>query len=329
MKRREFVFAAASAAAMHAMPVRAQGKMHRIALLSGGTKPDTALLLAALLEGMREFGYQEGRHFTLEARYADYSAERALKLAAEVAALKPAVIVANGGGIAPAYRLSPSLPLVFLQSGNPVDAGFADSFARPGRHATGVSLMALDLIAKRLDLLRRVQPKLRRVAFIASPEHAGQKRELAASQAAADQLALSVSYHEARNPAELVQALEKVAAERPDAALLFSDALMSGQRQMLADFFLKHRIPSAASWSAFVDSGHLLSYGPERRSSYRRLAYFVDQIIKGTPPGAIPIELPAVVELVVNRQTAASLGLALPQEILLRADRIVEGTAKL
>jgi putative tryptophan/tyrosine transport system substrate-binding protein len=315
-----------SAGALLALPrVQAQpGPVHRVAFLSGGRQADTASSFSAFVEGLRALGYQQGRNLELDARYADYSAEQAGRLAAEIAARRPAAIVVSGGGIAPAIGLSPPQPVVFIHSGNPVDAGYADSLARPGRSATGISLMALDLIAKRMEFLKQCRPTMRRVAFLASPEHAGQQRELAASRAAAQQIGVEVLYHEARTPAQLASALPAVAEGRPDAALLFSDALMVGQRLELAAFFLKHRIPSAAGWSAFPDSGHLLSYGPERQAAWRRAADFVDRIIKGAHPSTLPIELPTVFELVVNRRTASAMNLTLPQAIIARADRVIE-----
>jgi len=300
------------------------GQVHRVGFLSGGTRSDVADVFDSFVDGLRDHGLREGKNLILDARFADYSAEQAKKLAAEIAAAKPAVIVAAGGGIAPACSLSPPVPVVFIHSGDPVVAGFADSFARPGRNATGISLLATDLIGKRIEFLKQINPKIRRVAFLASPEHAGQQRELAASQAAAAQFGLEVVYLEARNPAELKAAMTAVAARRPDAALLFSDALMVGQRQMLADFFLKNRIPSAAGWSAFPASGHLLSYGPERKAAWRRLANFVDRILKGARPADLPIELPTVVELTVNRRTANAMNFVLPPEILARADLVIE-----
>jgi len=323
IQRRQFLIGAGSLLA--APRVLAQSApIHRVAFLSGGRQSDSTIFLKAFLEALNTAGYREGRNLELDARYADYSTERALRLAAEIAARKPAVIVTTGSGIAPVIGLSPPQPVVFIHSGNPVDAGFADSFARPGRNATGISLMALDLIVKRMELLKQFRPKMRRVAFLASPEHAGQKRELAASRAAAQQLGLEVLYHEARTPAELASALPLVVAGKPDGALLFSDALMVGQRQELAGFFLQHKIPSAAGWSAFPDSGHLFSYGPERQAVWRRAAHFVDQIIKGARPADLPIELPTIFELVVNQRTAAAMNLTLSQAILARADRLVE-----
>lgn len=322
--RRRFVLGTGALLGAAPLALAQSGQRHRVAFLAGGRQSDSATNFNVFVDALRALGYRDGDNMVLDARYAEYSAERAKQLAAEIAALKPAVIVANGGGIAPACRLSPPISVVFLQSGNPVDAGFADSFPHPGRNATGISLMALDLIAKRMQILREIHPKMSRVAFLASPEHAGQKRELAASYAAAQQLGLKVAYHEARNPSELASALSAVAADPPDGALMFSDALMSGQRESLANFFLKYTIPSAAGWSAFPDSGHLLSYGPERLAVWRRLAYFVDRILKGARPADLPIELPTVYELVVNLRTAKAMGLTVPQTIRAQADRLIE-----
>jgi putative ABC transport system substrate-binding protein len=203
-------------------------------------------------------------------------------------------------------------------------AGFANSLSRPGRNATGISLLALDLIAKRMEFLKQVQPRMQRVAFLASPEHAGQLRELAASRAAAAQVGVEVVYHEARTPEELASALPRVADGKPDAALVFSDALMVGQRQELATFFLTRKIPSAAGYSAFPDSGHVLSYGPERLAVWRRAAQFVDRIVKGARPSELPIELPTVFELVINRRSANAMDLVVPAQLMVLADRVID-----
>lgn len=297
---------------------------HRVAFLSGGRQADTQVYFDAFLAGMKALGYREGENLSIDAQFADYSVERGDKLAGEIAARKPAVILCSGAGIVAAFKVAPPLPLVFVYSGDPVEGGFADSLARPGRSATGISLLALELIAKRLEVLKSIKPNLRRVAFLASPLHPGQQQELVASRAAASRLGVEVLYHEVRTPAELSAALPAVVAEKADGALLFSDALMVGQRQMLAEFFLSQRIPSASGWSAFPDSGHLLSYGPERGAVWRRAAYFTDRILKGASPAELPIELPTKFELVVNRRTAAAMGLPLPPVVLARADRIVD-----
>jgi putative ABC transport system substrate-binding protein len=299
-------------------------QLHRIAFLSGSRQVDTVESFAALRDGLRDLGYREGDNLVIEARWADYAPERLAALASEIATLRPAVVVTQGAAHGPAARLSPPLPVVFLHSGDPVEAGLAESFARPGRNATGISLLALDLTTKRMEMLKQMAPKLRRVAFLANPEHPGEQRELAASRSAAAQLGLTVTYYQTRNPAELDTALVAVAAARPDGVVLFSDALMFGQRQKLAAFFLQHQIPSATGWSDFPESGHLLSYGPERRAAWRRVAYFVDKIVKGARPGELPIELPTVLETVINRRTATAMHLGVPPTILVRADRVID-----
>jgi putative ABC transport system substrate-binding protein len=325
VNRRGFALGLGAVLALPAEGVWGQASTtHRVAYLSSSSRSDTAAGFAALLDGLRELGYVEGKNLAVDARWADYSAERATRLAGEIAARRPALIVTQGGGLRPASRLSPSIPLVFLQSGDPVEAGVADNYARPGRNATGVSLLAVDMLAKRIEILQQVLPKLRRVALLANPEHPGEQRELAATRAAAEQLRTEVSYHQARNPGELDVALAAVAAARPDAAVLFSDALMLGQRQTLAAFFLKHRIPSGTGWASFAESGHLLSYGPNVLAAWRRVAYFVDRVLKGARPGDIPIELPTTIETVINRRTAAAMGLTVPPALLARADRIIE-----
>jgi putative tryptophan/tyrosine transport system substrate-binding protein len=325
VNRRGFALGVGAVLALRGAAAWAQpATVQRIAYLSGASRSDTEASFGAFVDGLRELGYVEGKNLAVDARWSDYSAERATRLAGEIAARRPALIVTQGGGLRPASRLLPSIPLVFLQSGDPVEAGVADSYARPGRNATGVSLLAVDMLAKRIEILQQVLPKLRRVALLANPEHPGEQRELAATRAAAEQLRTEVSYHQARNPGELDVALAAVAAARPDAAVLFSDALMLGQRQTLAAFFLKHRIPSGTGWASFAESGHLLSYGPNVLAAWRRVAYFVDRVLKGARPGDIPIELPTTIETVINRRTAAAMGLTVPPALLARADRIIE-----
>ena len=323
LRRRRILTAAAALVAAIGVPAQTRARPV-VALLAGGRQADTHNVVEAMVAELRALGHEDGRTIDFDARYADYSETQGERLAAEIAARKPAVIVANGRGIELAFALSPPLPVVFIHSGNPVDAGFVDSLPRPGRHATGISLMALDLIAKRMEFLKQLQPRLRRLALLASPEHAGQKRELAASRAGAAAFGLAVSYHEARTPAELAAVLPQVAAARPDATLLFSDALMFGQRQSLAAFFLEHRIPSGAGYSAFPDSGHVMSYGPERKAVWRRAAHYVDRIVKGTQPSELPVELPTVFELVINRRSARAMNLVVPGQLMVLADRVID-----
>ena len=325
MHRRQLLIGLGSALAAPSAPAWAQAPPKpRVVWFSSASKVGGIGVLDALLEGMRKLGYQQDRDFALETNWGDYSAERTKALAAKIEVTRPAVIVANGAAIGASVTMKPPIPVIFVMSGNPIDAGIADSLARPGRNATGVSLMALELTEKRMDLLKQIVPGMRRVAFLANPEHSGEYRERAASQAAADKLRLDHSYFQARSPEELKVALVAIAEAKPDGLVVFGDSLVLEERRSIADVMRKFRIPSTCGWSEFAASGFLMSYGPERRASWARLAYFVDRIIKGANPGDLPIELPTVIELYINRTTAKQLNLVIPQSILLQATRAVD-----
>ena len=295
-----------------------------MAWLAAGSKEDTEVYFDAFRGGLRDLGYQEGRNLVIDARFGDYARERAERFALELAALRPELLVTQGGAANQAVRLSPAIPTVFIYSGDPIAAGFATSFARPGRHLTGVSLLSLDLVGKRIEILKELVPRLSHVAIIANPDHHGEARERDASKAAADRLDIQVSYHPAHNPVELDAALASAVASRAEGAVVFPDSLSVTRRAAIATFFLKNRMPSAAGWAPYADSGFLVSCGPNLLDAYRRAAYFVDRIIKGAKPADLPIEMPATTDRVVNRRTAAALGLSLSSTIALRANRVID-----
>ncbi len=325
MNRRRLLLLAGSALASACSLAWAQStRTHRVAWLASGSKADTEAYFDASREGLGDFGYHEGRNLVLDARFGDYTPERAERLALELAALRPEVLVTQGPAALQAERLSPAIPTAFVFSGDPIAAGLATSFARPGRHLTGVCLLSLDLVGKRIEILKEIVPSLGRVAIIANPGHPGEPRELEASKAAAERLGIRVSYHPVRNPAELDAALPAVVASRAEGAVVFPDSLTNSQRSALARFFLKNRIPSAAGWAPYAESGFLVSYGPDLLAAYRRSAYFVDRIIKGAKPADLPIEMPSTIEMVVNRRTATALNLSLPSTIALRANRVID-----
>lgn len=324
MHRRRLLALLGASLAAAVAPARAQtARTHRVAWLASSDREGGNLFFEAFQQAMRDLGYEVGRNLTLDVRWADYSAERTDQLAAELAALRPTVIVTQGPAARSASRLSPAIPVVFVFSGDPVDAGFVASLARPGRPVTGVSLLALDLAGKRLEILKEILPHAARVAIIANPQHAGEHRELAASKAAAERVGVRISYHPARNSAELDAALTAVAAARAEAAVIFPDALTIRWRDTIGAFALRQRIPTVTGWAPFAESGHLVSYGPNLPAAYRRAAYFVDRVLKGARPADLPVELPTILEMVVNRRTAQALGLVLPPSILARADRVI------
>jgi putative ABC transport system substrate-binding protein len=202
----------------------------------------------------------------------------------------------------------------------------ARSQTRPnqGRNLTGMTFLSLDLVAKRMEILKEALPRLRRVAVIANPEHPGEHRELAVSKTAAERLGLEVSYHPGRNGAELQSALAAALEARAEALMVFPDAVTNARRGEISAFSLKNAIPAISGWSTFADSGLLLSYGPNLRDSWYRIAYYVDRILKGAKPAELPIETPRNVELVVNLTTARTLAIRIPQAVLARADRVIE-----
>ena len=325
MRRRELIIAAGAAVALHGAAVRAQpAVVPRIGWLSGASRSVAGEILDILLDGLTALGYRPDRDYVLDARWAEFSRERVDRLARELADAHPAVIVAQGTAVQSVGNLQPPVPMVFTMSGDPIAAGVASSLARPGRHATGVSHFSFELVDKRVDLLRQFKPGLRRLAFLANPEHPGEHRERSAAIATAQKMQLEPSYFEARDVAAIAAALPRIAAANVDALVVFGDTLMLQERRTLARFLLAQRLPGVSSWAEFTESGFLLTYGPDRRASWRRLASFVDRILKGAKAGELPIELPKAFELAVSRRTASELGLAIPPPLLAQTDRVFD-----
>jgi putative ABC transport system substrate-binding protein len=179
-------------------------------------------------------------------------------------------------------------------------------------------------VGKRMGLLKEMLPGLKRVAIVANPGHPGEPDELRASQAAAKSLGLIVDYHQMRSESELDSALEAILKARDEAVDVFPDAFTLRYSEKIAAFAVKNRVPTISGWARFAEAGNLMSYGPNLRDVYRRLALYVDKIVKGARPGELPVELPTSVELVVNLKAAKSLGTAIPQTMLMRASRVIE-----
>lgn len=215
------------------------------------------------------------------------------------------------------------MPVVFGYSGDPVEGKVVDSLARPGRNLTGMSFLSLDLVGKRIQLLKEVLPALKRVAIVARPEHPGAQNELRASQAAAKSLGLAMDYHPLRSDVDFGNALAALPKSGSEAIVVFPDAFTMRYSERFAAFAAASRIPAISGWAQFAERGNLMSYGPNLRDVFRRLAVYVDKIHKGANPAELPVELPTVVELIVNLKSARALGIAFPQSVLLRADRVI------
>jgi putative ABC transport system substrate-binding protein len=296
----------------------------RVSWLSPTGGADGSPFLDELRSGLRELGYVEGRDIHVQAYWGENSAERIEKLAAEIVAAAPHVIVAQGATAVALRRTSTTIPVVFGFSGDPVEAGLVDSLARPGRNLTGITFLALELVGKRIELIKEVLPGVKRIAVVANPQHAGDQAERRASQAAAAALGLSLEYFEARNPAQLTDALAAIERSPSQAVILFPVQTVINNRERIAAWAIKNRVPAISGWAQFAEGGNLMSYGPNLRESCRRLAVYVDKILKGARPADIPVELPTRVELVVNLRAARALGITVPPTVLLRADQVLE-----
>ena len=323
-RRRKLLALAAACALGPVLPVRAQARLRRIAWLSNSPERDGAPFLGELRRGLGELGYVEGGNLAVDARWGDDLPGRLSALAAELAA-SPAEVIVTQGPTVPALRAAgPKVPIVFGFSGDPVEAGFVQSLSRPGGNLTGMSFLTLELVGKRIELLRETIPGLKRIAAVANPQHPGDKAERRASQEAANALGIELKYFEARTAAELDRALGAIGKSGSQAGVIFPTATVISERERIARWAVEHRIPTISGWAQFAEGGNLMSYGPNLRASFRRLAVFVDAILKGAKAADIPVERPSTVELVVNMRAAAALGLRVPNSILLRADRVIE-----
>ena len=297
-------------------------RAQRVGWLSSIPKPQFEQFFSEFQKGMAGLGLAPGRDYLLEERWSD-SIQSVERDAAELVAQKPAVIVTAGPAARYAAKIAKHVPVVFGFSGNPIDAGLSTDFARPDRNMTGITFMQLDLVGKRLEVLKELLPTLKRVAVLANHLHAGEPREFATTKEAADRLQLAISYHPFKGIEGLSEALAGALAARAEAAVVFPDGSTMSRSAEFAQFSLQHRIPMMSGWAAFVEGGNLLSYGPRLEDSWRRVAYFVDRIMKGARPADLPIEFPRSFEHVVNLGVAKALGLTIPQTVLARADRAI------
>lgn len=325
MKRR-MILASALGSALLSRAAAAQGPARpaRIGWLTAQRPESLAYYLEYQQQGLADRGYELGANLVIEYRYGNDSIERVPEMAAELARLPVDLIVVQGAAVAVVSKLELPVPVVYTLSGDPVSAGLADSLARPRGNMTGITFMAAELNAKRLELLRDIVPGLRRVALVANPQHAGEHLERANALDAARPLGLELDYYPVRSRDELASAMAAMIARPPQAVSLFADGFAIQHRQTIIDAALSCRAPVISGWAVFARSGAIGSYGPRLEVSYRRLSYFIDRVLRGAKPSDLPIEQPDTFELVINLKTARALGLAIPPSILARADEVIE-----
>jgi len=324
MRRRGFITLLGGVMAWWPLAAGAQqtAKLPRLGFLTAGRDSPG---LPALLEGLRQLDWIEGKTIVLEYRYADNRNDRLPELAAELVRLNVDVIVA-AGTLAPlaAKRATATIPIVMTSAGDPLGTRLVSSLAKPGGNVTGLSLMSPDISGKRLELIKHIVPDVLRVAIMWNATNPYPALVFRQTEAAARQLKLEVQSLEVRTPDDVNSALEAALREKANALITVEDPLTVNYRKQIADFAAKNRLPTISGLREYVDVGGLLSYGPALADLYRRAAGYVDKILKGAKPAELPVEQPTKFELVVNLKTARTLGLTIPPDMLAIADAVIE-----
>jgi putative tryptophan/tyrosine transport system substrate-binding protein len=300
------------------------GKLPVIGYLGANTPSAESQRIAAFVQRLRELGWIEGRTIAIEVRWAEGRNERFAEIAAEFVRLKVDVIVTAGtGAVVAAKQATSAIPIVFAAVGDPVGTGLVASLARPGGNVTGLSLQATDIAGKRLELLREVVPRLRRLAILANVGTPQAVREMREVQATARALGFEVATSEIRGADDIAPAFDALKG-RGDALYVVADPLVTTNRIRISTLALGVRLPTIHGQRENVEVGGLMSYGANFPGLYRRAADYVDKILRGTKPADIPVEQPTKFDLVVNLVTAKTLGLTIPHALLLRADQVIE-----
>jgi putative tryptophan/tyrosine transport system substrate-binding protein len=276
----------------------------------------------AIIESLRELDYVEGRTILFEHRFADGRPEKLPELAAGLVQQNVDVIIGLGGDIAAAAKkVTQTIPIVVGTSDDPVRASLISSLARPGGNITGVTFVMDELAGKRIQLLKEIKPKLSSSGVVWHPAHAD--NELREIQITAKEFNVQLRLFKVERMDEFDSAISAMKKDKFDALIVVPSRLTSLRRSPLAGFALKSRIPMASGWREFAEAGGLLSYGPDRAHIARRIAYYVDRVLKGAKPADLPVETPSKFELVINLKTAQGIGVTIPQSVLYRADKVI------
>jgi putative tryptophan/tyrosine transport system substrate-binding protein len=327
ISRRKLLIAlgASSLAAPLGLFAQQQGKVWRIGFLQAGPRPADGLPPAALRKALAEFGYAEGNSVVYEGRWAEGKVARLPELAAELVQHRVDAIVVLGWPATRAVKNATStIPIVIAFAGEAVGTGLVVSLSRPGANLTGISDMAVELAAKRMELLKETVPKASRIAILWNQDDLGMTLRYREIDRAARALGVSVQALGVREPNDFDAAFSAMSREHPDALFMVSDVLTTLNRKRVIEFAEVHRIPAMFEFSVVVQDGGLMSYGPSFDDAFRRIAYYVDRILKGAKPADLPMEQPTRFYLFLNLKTARALGIKIPQSILARADQVIE-----
>jgi putative ABC transport system substrate-binding protein len=327
MRRREFLTVLSGAAVAWPLAARAQQPaMPVIGLLSIPSLEGSADLLRAFRRGLKETGYVEGENVAIEYRWAENQIDRLPALAAELVRRRVAVLVANGGFPASfaAKAATTTIPIVFIAAEDPVRRGLVASLARPGGNLTGVNFLSAELVPKRLELLRELVPAAAKVAVLVNPTGSTPEVTVKDAEAAARAIGLQIRVLEASTSREIDVAFATLVRERVDVLFVGTDSFFSARRVHLTHLASRHAIPATYGGRQYPDAGGLMSYGSDLADALRQMGVYTGRILKGAKSADLPVVQSTKVELVINHQTARTLGLTVPATLLSTADEVIE-----
>jgi putative ABC transport system substrate-binding protein len=328
MKRRDFIAGLGSAAAWPVVARAQQGdRVRRIGILIGlaTDDPETLRRIAAFRQGLQDLGWTDGRNVQIDLRSGLADADRYRRYAAELVALAPDVLLTQGASIlGPLQQATRTLPIVFVQTTDPVGGGFVDSLARPGGNATGFTQFEFSLSGKWPELLKQIAPNVTRVAVLRDPSLGSGTTQFAVIQALAPSLRMEVIPIDARDIGEIERAVTAFARGSNGGLILTSSTKPQIHREQIIALVARHRLPAVYPYRFFITSGGLISYGPDLIDLHRRAAGYVDRILRGEKPADLPVQAPTKYELIINLKTAKALGLTIPETLLATADEVIQ-----
>ena len=300
-------------------------KVPRIGYLGATSRSTNPARIEAFRQGLSELGYVEGKNIVIEYRFAEGKLDRFPALASELVRLKVDVVL-TGGPIATrsAKQATATIPIVMAYDDDPVGSGFVTSLARPGGNITGLSTLAPEISGKQMELLKEIVPKVSRVAVLGNAIQPGNPQALREINLVADAFGVQLQYLEIQAPKGIETAFQAASKGRADAILVMASPITFSQRRQVAELAVKSRLPAIYSRPEYVEDGGLVFYGVSYTDLFRRAATYVDKILKGTKPADLPVEQPKKFEFIINLKAAKQIGLTIPPNVLVRADKVIK-----